>query len=73
MKKLTEKEQRYDVVIFNVETRVINTIAGTNLKAEGNHNSAASRLAVVLPRLNENYDAIEVETGVYKKGDVLPV
>lgn len=65
-------EERFDVVIYEYETRKIDTIAGTDLKLEGRHNSVESRLSVVLPRLNERYGATEVEAGKYKKGDKLP-
>lgn len=64
-------EQRFDVVIFNCETRIIDTVAGTNLGEHGFH-TADKRLATVLERINERFDAEAVPAGVYKKGDVLP-
>lgn len=67
-----QAEKRYDVVIYEIESRKIDTIAGTNLEESGRHNSVESRLEVVLPRLNDRYSAMEVEAGRYKKGDLLP-
>jgi len=68
----TRTKQLYDVVIYEIATRKISAIVGRNLKESGHSHSVESRLEVVLPRLNEHYDAIEVEPGKYKKGDVLP-
>ena len=60
------------MVIYEIATRKTNAIVGRNLKESGDYHSVESRLEVVLPRLNEHYDAIEVEAGKYDKGDVLP-
>lgn len=60
-----------DVVIFEIATKKIDTIAGVELEWTGPRNSVEVRLATVLSRLNERYDACSVPTGKYKKGDVL--
>ena len=62
---------RRDVVIFNIETKQIDTIAGTDLTLDGPRNSVSTRLATVLPRLNDHYDACSVPAGKYKNGDKL--
>ena len=68
----TRTKQLYDVVVYEIATRKISAVVDGNLKETGNYHSVESRLEVVPPRLNEQYDAIEVEAGKYKKGDVLP-
>lgn len=56
-----------DVVIFEIETKKIDAIAGRDLPWR----SVERRLATVLPRLNDRYDACTVPPGKYNVGDVL--
>ena len=65
----TRTKQLYDVVVYEIATRKISAVVGGNLKETGDYHLVESRLEVVLPRLNEQYDAIEVEAGKYKKGE----
>ena len=65
-------KQLFDVVIYEVETREIDTIAGINLPESGSFHTVDKRIDTVLPRLNEMYNVCAVEAGKYKKGDVLP-
>jgi hypothetical protein len=59
-----------DVVIYEIESGKVDTIAGKDL-VEGGHFTPSSRLNTVLPRLNDRYDASIVPAGVYKVGDIL--
>ena len=68
----TQTEQLYDVVIYEIATRKIDTIAGKDLRRDSGHYNAERRLDTVLPRLNNRYNAEVVEAGKYQKGDVLP-
>lgn len=67
----TEKE-RYDVVIYERATRVIDSIAGTDLPESGSFHTVGKRLETVAPRLNQYYGVKAVEAGKYAKGDKLP-
>lgn len=64
-------DNRFDVLIYEVETGKVDTVAGTNLNRESGFHNAEKRLDTVLPRLNDHYNATIVETGKYKVGDVL--
>lgn len=61
----------YDVVIYNIETKKIESIAGSDLPMCSGFHSASKRLATVAPRLNEHYDCSIVPSGKYKEGDTL--
>jgi hypothetical protein len=67
----TQTEQLYDVVIYEIATRKIDTIAGKNLHHDSGHFNAERRLDTVLLRLNDRYNAEIVEAGKHQKGDVL--
>jgi len=64
-------EKRYDVVIFEIATRKIDTIAGTDLPESGSFHTVDKRIDTVLPRLNDAYNVVAVEAGKYRKGDIL--
>jgi hypothetical protein len=64
-------EKRYDVVVFEIETRKITDIVGQNLGETGFH-TVDKRLGTILPRLNDSFDAEAVPTGKFKAGDILP-
>lgn len=66
----TQTDQLYDVVIYEIATRKIDTIAGKDLRLASGHYNAERRLDTVLPRLNDRYNAEIVEAGKYRKGDV---
>lgn len=67
-----EKKELFDVVIYEIATRKIDTIAGTNLPESGSFHTVDKRMETVWPRLNEHYSVRAVEAGKYAKGDVLP-
>jgi hypothetical protein len=67
----TQTEQRYDVVIYEIATRKIDTIAGKDLRPDSGHFNAERRLETLLSRLNDRYNAEIVDAGKYQKGDVL--
>lgn len=62
--------QRYDVIVYEIATNKVTNILGRNLRQHGSFNSADSRLAIVLTRLNGSYDAEIVPTGTYKEGEI---
>ena len=68
----TETKELFDVVIYEIATRKIDTIAGTNLPESGSYHTVDKRIETVWPRLNDAYSVRAVEAGKYVKGDVLP-
>lgn len=60
-----------DVVIYEIATKKIDTIAGKAMEYDGPRECVSRRLATVLPRLNDRYDACSVPSGKYEKGDVI--
>ena len=62
-------DQLYDVVIYEAETGIVESIAGERLRYYSGFYNAAKRLDTVIGRLNNRYDAAIVPTGKYKKGD----
>ncbi len=68
---MTRTKKLFDVVIYKIETRVIDTIAGTDLPDAGSFHTVGKRIETVAPRLNDNYNVCAVPAGKYKKGDVL--
>lgn len=65
-------EKLYDVVIYEIATREIDTIAGAGLPESGSFHTVDKRLATVAPRLNGSYSCCAVEAGKYCVGDILP-
>ena len=72
MSKTETHERLYDVVIYEIATRKIDTIAGSRLPESGSFHTVGKRLATVAPRLNGSYSCCAVEAGKYSVGDVLP-
>ena len=62
-------DERYDVIIYNIKTGLIDTMAGENLPTHSSFHTADKRLMTALSRINEHYDAQIVPTGKYKVGD----
>lgn len=67
-----ETGKLYDVVIYELATRKVDTIAGVALPESGSFHTVDKRLDTVMSRLNEYYSCRAVETGKYRVGDVLP-
>jgi hypothetical protein len=67
-----ETEKRWDVLIIEDATRKVETVAGTNLPEKGSFHTVGKRLETVCVRINDNFDAIAVPAGKFKKGDVIP-
>jgi len=69
-------EERWDVVIFNVESRKVAEIIGTNLLSVTNPNcgfhSVEKRMDATIGQMNDAFDVKKVPTGTVKIGDVLP-
>lgn len=62
-------EQRYDVVVFEVDTGKIDQIAGTDMPlTSGSFHTAIKRRNAVLERINDLYDVAIVRAGSHVKG-----
>ena len=76
MKKKSTVEEvqpnRWDVFIYEYETRKIETVAGENMPESGSFHTVGKRLDLVCGRLNDAFGVIAVPAGVFKKGDILP-
>lgn len=66
------KTKLFDVVIYNIETRLVESVVGKGMELEDGHYNARRRLLTVLPRLNDHYSAAIVQSGKYEKGAKLP-
>lgn len=64
--------QLYDVVVYNIKTRKINTIAGKDMRYNTGFYNAEKRIETVREQLNDRYSAAIVKAGLYQKGDKLP-
>lgn len=64
-------ETLFDVVIYEIDSRRVDTIAGKNLRESGSFHTADKRLDTVLPRLNDQYSAAIVPAGKYSVGSVI--
>ena len=65
------KEKLFDVVIYNIETLIIDTIAGKDMRLNTGFTNAEKREETVSLRLNDHYNVKIVSAGKYKKGDKL--
>jgi len=63
----------FDVVIFDMESRKVVSMIGSNLRRDGGTHNAERRLETALGRINlDGYSAEIVPAGVYQVGSVLP-
>lgn len=69
-----EPEPRFDVVIYEISSGIVDTIAGENMRLLTGFYNATKRLETVLLRgnLNDRHAAKIVPAGSATKGDVLP-
>ena len=65
-------EKLYDVLIYQVNTREVDAIAGSYLRLDKGHCNAKRRADTVSLKLNGHYGVVIVEAGKFKVGDVLP-
>jgi hypothetical protein len=65
------EQDRYDVVIYEITTRTVESVIGENLLLRTGHYNAERRANTGLERINEHYDVAIVPTGEYKKGDYI--
>lgn len=63
-------DKLYDVIIYEIETGIVDTIAGHGMRKSTGFHNAEKRLNMVLGRINDSFDAVIVETGKYRKGDI---
>lgn len=65
----TPMSKRYDVIIYALETGLVESVAGKDMPLDsGRFHTAEKRLDTVLPRLNDHYNAAIVPAGVYQVG-----
>ena len=64
--------KKFDVVIYEIGTRKVCSIAGKDLPEEGGFHTVDKRIETVMPRLNDSYNVMAVDAGAVKVGDVLP-
>jgi hypothetical protein len=65
------QDQLYDVVIYEVATMKIDTIAGKDLSLFTGHYNAERRVETVEQRINERYSVGIIKAGTHVKGDVI--
>ncbi len=65
------KKKRWDVVIYEIATGKINTIAGKDMLKSSSFHTVEKRIDTLLPRLNDRYSLKAVPAGKYKVGDVI--
>lgn len=66
------KEKRFDVIIYNIETREVDSVAGKDLAMDDGFYNAQKRLQTVIPRLNDRYNGAIVPTGKFAVGALYP-
>lgn len=66
-------EELFDVVIYEIATGVVASIAGERMRRDVGFYNAEKRVETVLYQgnLNDRYTAKIVPAGQYKKGDIL--
>ena len=63
----------FDVVIVDMQTRIVESIVGKNMRRTQGFHNAEKRLETAFGRINlDRYTADIVPAGQYKQGDVLP-
>ena len=62
----------YDVLIYQVNTREVDAVAGSYLRLDKGSYNAKRRADTVSLKLNGHYGVVIVEAGKFKVGDVLP-
>ena len=65
------KEKLWDVVIYHAETKVVESIPGVAMRREIGFHNAEKRLDTVIGRINHNYHAAIVPSGVYHVGSIV--
>ena len=69
------QEPRFDVVIYQIETGKVDTIAGTNMRRSGREGSfsqnAEKSMNTCFERINGLYSVSIAKAGQYKVGDIL--
>ena len=61
----------FDVVIVEIATRKVESIAGTRMERDKGFYNAEKRLETVISRINEDYFASIVPAEKYQVGDLL--
>ena len=65
-------KERFDVVIFEVTTRKVTNMAGTNLPETGSFHTVSKRMETVQERINDHYGVLAVPAGTVEVGDTIP-
>lgn len=64
-----DPDSRYDVVIYEIDSRKIASIVGKDMRLDEGYYNANKRLGTAQERCNDRFDAMIVPAGVYKVGD----
>ena len=67
-----DPEEHLDVVVFDLETRVVTAIVGRGMRRTKGHYNAEKRLATILGRINPRHGAEIVASGSLAVGGKLP-
>ncbi len=62
-------EKLYDVLIVEVSTGIVESIAGENMRRSTGHYNALRRVETVIPRINDRFFVDLFAAGKFKKGD----
>ena len=70
---LTIPEELFDVVIYDMETRKVESVIGKSIRRHAGTYNAERRLETAFTRINlDRYSAEIVPTGKYEVGSILP-
>jgi len=62
---------RWDVVIYEIATRKVNAVVGTDMPEEGSHHTVDKRMETAMGRINAAFSVAKVPPGKYKLHSVL--
>ena len=66
-------DKRFDVVIFDMDTREVQSVIGKNLRRDGGTHNAERRLETAFTRINlDKFSAEIVPAGKFPEGSILP-
>ena len=63
------QNELFDVIVIHIEDGNVDSIVGARLTLNSGHMNANSRLQLIKGRLNDQFDAVIVPHGKYKKND----
>ena len=67
----TNPEPKFDVIVYQIESRKVSSIFGEKLPLKGDFHSAESGQRFLLKCISRYYTAMIVPTGKYREGDII--